>query len=90
VKLSSGHEHDFFTKVRQISHLILTPNATGYRLTLELHQGGHGKIGAKMMEGSFEAENALHEFIPEHVPRPIAWGTYSSDPDTHFYNMRLH
>jgi protein-ribulosamine 3-kinase len=38
-----------------------------------------------MMRGSFEAEKALHEFIPEYVPRPIAYGTYKSQPDTHFY-----
>lgn len=48
-------------------------------------KGASGDIGYKMMKGAFEAEKALYEFIPEHVPRPIAYGTYKSQPDTHFY-----
>ncbi|KAI0428171.1 Fructosamine/Ketosamine-3-kinase [Xylaria sp. FL1042] len=38
-----------------------------------------------MMKGSFEAENALYEFIPEYVPRPVSYGTYMTHPDLHFY-----
>lgn len=38
-----------------------------------------------MMRGCFEAETALYEFIPDHVPRPIAFGTHKLRPDTHFY-----
>lgn len=37
------------------------------------------------MKGAFEAEEALYSFIPDKVPRPIAWGTYVSDAQTHFY-----
>lgn len=38
-----------------------------------------------MMKGAFEAELALYTFVPERVPRPLAWGTYAGDPSTHFY-----
>ncbi|KAH8883335.1 hypothetical protein GQ53DRAFT_753014 [Thozetella sp. PMI_491] len=38
-----------------------------------------------MMEGAFESEKAVHSFIPEYVPTPIAYGTYTSDPSMHFY-----
>jgi hypothetical protein len=38
-----------------------------------------------MMKGAFEAEQALHEHIPDRVPKPVAWGTHANDPDTHFY-----
>lgn len=38
-----------------------------------------------MMKGAFEAEKALYSFIPNRVPRPISWGTYVDDADTHFY-----
>ncbi|KAI1368854.1 Fructosamine/Ketosamine-3-kinase [Xylaria arbuscula] len=38
-----------------------------------------------MMKGAFEAENALYDFIPEYVPRPVSYGTYMSRPDLHFY-----
>ncbi|KAI0143658.1 Fructosamine kinase-domain-containing protein [Xylariaceae sp. FL1272] len=48
-------------------------------------KGASNKIGYDMMKGGFEAEKALHEFVPEFVPRPIAYGTYKTQPDTHFY-----
>jgi len=48
-------------------------------------KGAPGSVGADMMKGTFEAENALYTFLPESVPRPVAWGTYHNDPDTHFY-----
>lgn len=37
------------------------------------------------MKGTFEAEQALHAFVPDRVPRPVAWGPYVSNPDIHFY-----
>ncbi|KAH8662410.1 Fructosamine kinase-domain-containing protein [Xylariales sp. PMI_506] len=48
-------------------------------------QGELDAIGANMMKGAFEAELALHNAIPNHVPKPLAWGTNKRDPDTHFY-----
>jgi protein-ribulosamine 3-kinase len=38
-----------------------------------------------MMEGTFESENAFYSFAPKNVPKPIGWGTYKSDPNSHFY-----
>lgn len=38
-----------------------------------------------MMQGTFEAEQALYTFMPNHVPKPVGWGTYTDEPDTHFY-----
>lgn len=48
-------------------------------------QGATGPLGAAMMEGAFEAEHALYAHLPKQVPKPVAWGTYASKPDTHFY-----
>ncbi|KAK4144169.1 Fructosamine kinase-domain-containing protein [Dichotomopilus funicola] len=54
--------------------------------TTELFKkGASGPTGANMMKGAFEAEQALYDYIPDRVPKPVAWGTYASDPDTHFY-----
>jgi protein-ribulosamine 3-kinase len=44
-----------------------------------------GDIGYSMMRGAFAAETALYNTIPKNVPRPLAWGTYQSQPDSHFY-----
>ncbi len=38
-----------------------------------------------MMEGAFEAERALHALTPNLIPKPIAWGSYTNNPDFHFY-----
>lgn len=38
-----------------------------------------------MMEGTFAAEQALYNAIPQHVPKPLAWGAYCTQPDTYFY-----
>lgn len=38
-----------------------------------------------MMKGAFESEKTLYDFIPEYVARPVAFGTYKSLPEAHFY-----
>lgn len=40
--------------------------------------------GKDILTGEFESMNAIHDVVPEFVPRPIAQGTYKTDPDTHF------
>ena len=37
------------------------------------------------MRGAFEAEKALFASVPSLVPRTVAWGTYTDNPDTSFY-----
>ena len=37
-----------------------------------------------MMEGSFESEKIFNHYAPKHVPRPVAWGSYKTDPDMWF------
>ncbi|KAI0422329.1 Fructosamine/Ketosamine-3-kinase [Xylaria grammica] len=48
-------------------------------------QSAPGETGYGMLKGAFEAENALYEFVPEYVPRPVSFGTYMTRPDLHFY-----
>ena len=38
-----------------------------------------------MVSGEFASMTALHNTVPDLVPAPIAWGTYASDPDVHFF-----
>ena len=42
----------------------------------------HGK---KMVMGEFESITAIHNTLPQFVPKPIAWGTYTMIPDTYFF-----
>lgn len=37
------------------------------------------------MHGEFESMSAIHTLLPDFVPKPIAWGTYETISDTHFF-----
>ena len=43
-----------------------------------------------MMQGTFASESVLHQYIPSHVPRPLAWGNYASKPVRWFYLSAFH
>ncbi|OQE93095.1 hypothetical protein PENNAL_c0006G01069 [Penicillium nalgiovense] len=42
-------------------------------------------LGLNMTRGEFQSLLAMHNVLPEFVPRPVACGTYSTIPDTHFF-----
>lgn len=44
-----------------------------------------GNIGLGMLRGEYHGVRAIYNFVPEGIPRPIAWGTYKADSHTHFY-----
>lgn len=50
-----------------------------------IKQYASGDRGCMVMEGAFAAESALYSVVPRHVPKPLAWGTYNSNPDIHYY-----
>ena len=43
-----------------------------------------------MMLGTYESEMAFFAYAPEHIPKPLAWGSYKSDPETYFYLANFH
>ena len=46
---------------------------------------GKGDIGWELVQGAWTSENALYDFIPEHVPRPISHGHYMDSDQAHFF-----
>ena len=38
-----------------------------------------------MMICAYKGEMVIHSILPNNVPKPIAWGTYHSKPETHFF-----
>jgi fructosamine-3-kinase len=38
-----------------------------------------------MVRSEFESVSAVHKVLPEFTPVPIAWGSYTMIPDTHFF-----
>jgi len=43
------------------------------------------ELGKNMMHGEFESMKAIYTLLPDIAPMPIAWGTYETIPDTHFF-----
>ena len=43
-----------------------------------------------MMSGEFKSMTEIYKAVPPFAPRPIAWGTYVSDPDIHFFLCSFH
>ena len=42
-------------------------------------------LGKNMLHGEFESMKAIYTLLPNFAPKPIAWGSYSTVPDTHFF-----
>ncbi|KFY93442.1 hypothetical protein V500_03703 [Pseudogymnoascus sp. VKM F-4518 (FW-2643)] len=79
-KVLSVTESSF--RVRTVRITAELPDGT---IVSYFKKGATGAKGAKMMEGTFAAEQALYNAIPQHVPKPLAWGAYCTQPDTYFY-----
>lgn len=50
-----------------------------------LDQVSTGYHGRESLKGEYESTSAISLIVPNFVPKPIGWGTYSLVPDTHFY-----
>lgn len=48
-----------------------------------------GDEGFEQMQAHWYSESSLYQFIPDFIPRPIAFDTYKSKPDTHFFLMEF-
>ncbi|KAK7973044.1 hypothetical protein PG988_007178 [Apiospora saccharicola] len=74
------HGASFWTSTARINLELV--DGTLYRLFLKT---ATGDLGMSILRGEYHGAKAIHKFTPEGIPRPVAWGTYSSDPNTHFY-----
>lgn len=43
-----------------------------------------GDTGKRMVHSEFESMKAIYNLTPEFAPKPVAWGSYASAPNTHF------
>ncbi|KAL8746736.1 MAG: hypothetical protein Q9190_001294 [Brigantiaea leucoxantha] len=87
--LPDGAKKLYFLKVtlKCIPYRYGTNNKDSHAV---LQQYQIGKLGRKISQGAFESERLFHEYLPEHVPKPHAWGGYKSEPDTWFYLCDYH
>ena len=49
-----------------------------------------GHHGREALKGEFEGTAAIYSIVPDFAPKPIAWGSNKSTPDTHFYVCKFH
>ncbi|KAL6798844.1 Fructosamine kinase domain-containing protein [Trichoderma sp. SZMC 28013] len=47
----------------------------------------HGKLA---LMGEFESTSAIHKIMPEFCPKPIGWGTFKNDTNSHFYICKFY
>lgn len=74
------HGASFWTSTARIN--LELAGSSPYRLFLKT---ANGNLGMSILRGEYHGAKAIHKFTPEGIPRPVAWGTYTSDPNTHFY-----
>lgn len=53
---------------------------------MQVHQFDRGKA---MVSSKFASMILLHSILPNNVAEPIAWGTYTSHPETYFLASRF-
>ncbi|KAF7539100.1 hypothetical protein G7054_g2449 [Neopestalotiopsis clavispora] len=74
------HGASFWTRTAKITTIRDGGSSISYFLKVSIGDDGKG-----MMRGEFESMNALHNTLPALVPKPIAWGTYKTDENIHFF-----
>lgn len=87
---ADGSLESFFIKVINASHLGISFALGIFQdNVVRDEQVAQGDIGKAMVSGEFYSMTTMHQVIPDSTPAPIAWGTYASDPDIHFFLCRF-
>ncbi|KAF4420448.1 kinase-like domain [Fusarium acutatum] len=75
-----AHGVSFWAKTGRID--VLLSDGTPQSFFIKVLSKG---TGMDMTIGEFHSMRAIHEVLPEFVPKPIACGTYETTPDAHFF-----
>jgi fructosamine-3-kinase len=78
---TEGHGVSFWANTARID-VVLADGQTEHSFFIKVLSNDTGR---KMVHGEFESMKAIYNLLPDFVPKPIAWGTYQSNPDTHFF-----
>lgn len=44
-----------------------------------------GEVGRNILYGEYESMKTIHGVTPDYAPTPVAWGTYTQDPNVHYF-----
>ncbi|KAI1116129.1 Fructosamine kinase-domain-containing protein [Nemania sp. NC0429] len=75
-------EESYFMKVWK-HHIFL-------KTTLIGSQVSRGHHGLESLKGEFASTSEIYEITPDFCPKPIAWGTFKTDEDSHFYICKFY
>ncbi|KAI0095563.1 Fructosamine/Ketosamine-3-kinase [Nemania sp. FL0031] len=80
LKEAKPHGASFWTRTTRIDIELSDNTIQSYFMKLS-----SGELGMGMLKGEYRGAKTIHKYTPNGIPRPVAWGTYKSDPNTHFY-----
>lgn len=80
VTSAAPHGASYWTRTARIDAKLPSGESKSYFLKLAT-----GDSGLDMVTGEYASMKALNAVSPDFVPMPIAYGTYESDPDSHFF-----
>ncbi|PVH82059.1 hypothetical protein DL98DRAFT_620823 [Cadophora sp. DSE1049] len=73
--------------------------AQTYRIVAKIEDGekenyfmkvSHREDGKKALHGEFESTSSIHAIAGDFSPGPIAWGSFTSIPDAHYYICKFY
>ena len=83
---ADGSSQSFFIKVERTYLSRNKPFSIVLRTNrIYCEQVAQGDTGKAMVSGEFISMTTLHQIIPDCTPAPIAWGTYASNSEIHFF-----
>ena len=88
MKVSFDSDVDCSLEAEELEKSPQTP-VKEYHISNGKKQITHTETGKINLRGEFESITAIAKVLPSLVPKPEAVGTFSSDPDVHFYLCRF-
>ncbi|KAJ5567227.1 hypothetical protein N7535_006533 [Penicillium sp. DV-2018c] len=81
-KITSTEKHgtSFWTQTGRINILLRDGTRQSFFIKIIPNE-----LGMHMTKSEFQSIKAIHNILPEFVPRPVACGTYETIPNTHFF-----
>ena len=77
---TESHGTSFWAKTGRIVVDLADGSSKSYFIKVVLQE-----VGKNMVHSEFESTKAIHMLLPDFTPEPIAWGSYETVDDTHFY-----
>ncbi|PMD22234.1 hypothetical protein NA56DRAFT_670370 [Hyaloscypha hepaticicola] len=80
VKGIHAHGASYWSRTAEIQTLRNDGSPQSYYI-----KATQNRFGLKMFHGEYESSKAIYDVCPDFIPEPIAYGTFASIPNTHFY-----